>query len=780
MKLNILQEAKRLHDKGMAIHWLHKKSKRPVESGWTTGPRKTWEMLEKTYRPGFNVGVRLGTPSKIKGWFLTVLDIDIKSTLAAHRKEAEEQLALIIGERIFPHVESGRGNGSAHLYTLSRTPLKPFKAFQSKETAKVHMPSVSPSKREAESLTVQELTKGIRLRPAWEISVMGEGQQVVLPPSIHPDSGNAYVWKERFEPTDSLKFDLDNLRKVELTRVNIAEIATNSRTYLRPTSLQGYEAENVQLSEVNINDKIRQMILTGEGVEDRSAMLLPVCRALKKAGLNRNQILTILTDKEKFLGNTGYDHANTSNRLKAATWIYRYALHKIEVETSAEWIFRDAIPSSIDGTASKAEKFPSESTTDTYHWRTQLDVTKDGKIRDTLRNVVSILKNAVGSALVKRDIFAYRDAYGITTPWGCGPDMVLSDDDVVKIKIWLASNFGFEPRSTTISDALTIFATNNEFDPLLDWLNSLEPWDKVDRLNTWLKNNFNAEGDDEYLAQVFRKWLVAMVLRIIKPGAKFDWMPIFEGEQGIGKSSFGRLLVGDQYFLDWLPEFSNKDSALALQGIWAVEMGELTSFRKNEIENVKAFVSRTIDKVRAPYARRWIEAKRRCVFFGTTNHDAYLRDESGNRRFKPVKVGQLNFEALQRDRNQLFAEALWLYKMDLETEQSLEITGAGKAFELAIQSEKMVKDDAYLMYEVLADAIEFEMKKEKDERFNFERFRIRDLFSERSIFAPLKEWRPEQRHINSAAKAIKKMGGTKSKASHGSLWSLPKTPTKWT
>ena len=147
----------------------------------------------------------------------------------------------------------------------------------------------------------------------------------------------------------------------------------------------------------------------------------------------------------------------------------------------------------------------------------------------------------------------------------------------------------------------------------------MPPWDETPRIDTWLKRNFEAQGDDEYLAQVFRKWLCAMVIRAYEPGAKFDWMPIFEGEQGVGKSSFGRMLCGDKYFLDWLPDLMNKDSALALQGIWAVEMGELASFRKNEIEAVKAFLTRTVDKVRPPYGERWLESKRRCVFFGTTN-----------------------------------------------------------------------------------------------------------------------------------------------------------------
>jgi hypothetical protein len=198
-KDQVLIEAKRLYDLGFAIHWLHPKSKRPVESGWTQGPRKPWNYLKETYYKGLNVGVRLGAPSKVNGKFLAVIDVDVKSQAENHRKEVNEGLGRLVKTHTLPEVISGRGNGSRHYYILTDKPLKPFLALQAKELVKVPMPSAAkPSKRDREGLTPEEIAEGLRLRPAWEIGVMGDGQQVVLPPSIHPGLGQTLRMAKAF------------------------------------------------------------------------------------------------------------------------------------------------------------------------------------------------------------------------------------------------------------------------------------------------------------------------------------------------------------------------------------------------------------------------------------------------------------------------------------------------------------------------------------------------------------------------------------------------------
>lgn len=775
----ILKEAKRLYDLGFAIHWLHKKSKRPIESGWTTGPRADWKTLSKSYTKGMNVGVRLGTPSKIKGkGYLAVIDIDIKSTSAKHKTEAEKKVLELIGEGKtfqFPKVQSGRGNGSMHFYFISPTPVKPLKAAQSLDTVKVLMPSAgTPSKREAGALTKEEIEKGIRLRPAWEIGLMGDGQQVVLPPSIHPDSGRAYQWskpltKKFLKPIDpAIDFKLD-------IKASAAEKVKRDKPSA-PSTLTDFVPEVVDLSWLPIHPNIKKMIITGEGVEDRSASLLPVSNALAKAGLTENEILSVLTDPAYYLGQVGYDHAKTKDRLRAARWVHRYTVKRVMSEVSAETIFGEDIPESKPLPKKEVEANQETFNNEIYNWRDELDKTSNDNIRGTLKNVVAILDNEVGPDIIRRDVFAVRDFFNLDMPWGGNKDAAIVDDDLIQAKLWLSDNFGLEPTNKIIGEAFSIIAKRNAFDPIRERLEALPPWDGVERLDTWLIENFEAEGDPDYLAQVFRKWICAMVIRTFEPGAKFDWMPILEGAQGVGKSSFGRLLVGDQYFLDWLPDLANKDAALALQGTWCVEMGELASFRKNEIETVKAFITRTIDKVRPPYGERWLEVRRRCVFFGTTNFETYLRDDSGNRRFKPVKVGNLNFEKLKEDREQLFAEAVWLYKSGFETESTLYIGGEAKKYEHQIQSDKMVQDDSALMAGIIRDFIKTERRKEKAERFPFNSFQIRDLFevtgATRMVTGILKNWKYDSRNVQLAGKALRSLGAKQTRTKKARIWEI--------
>jgi len=770
----ILTEAKRLHDLGFAVHLLHPKSKRPIESGWTVGPRKSWKALETNYRPGMNVGVRLGAASKIKDKFLSVIDVDVKSGTEAHRKEVEEKLKSLIGPNTLPVVSSGRGNGSRHYYILTKAPALPFKAAQSLDTVKVSMPSVVPSKKERKLLTLKELESGLRLRPAWEIAVMGEGQQVVLPPSIHPDSGKAYNWKRPFNSALALKFNNELLKKPEIeARESGAQDVTFKKQQNAQVSLSGFVPEAIELSWLPIDAKIRAMIMEGEGVEDRSAMLLPVAHALVKAGLTQNEVLSILTDPETFMGKAAYEHAQTKNRMRAANWLYRYTVKKAFDESSAKAIFAAPFEIAVKQTVGAVEE-QQKAFDDEFDWRLDLDISKNDSVRTTLKNVVLILRNEIGVDFIRRDTFATREFYAVDVPWGSKAGEIIKDEHMVFVKLWLSQKFKVEPSTHIVSEAFKRIAKDNSFDPVIDWLEALPAWDGIVRLDSWLKNNFEAEGPKEYLAQVFRKWLVAMVARALSPGFKFDWMPIFEGAQGVGKSSFGRLLCGDEYFLDSLPDLANKDSVLALQGIWVVEFGELASFRKNEIEIVKGFLTRTVDKVRPPYGMRWEENPRRCVFFGTTNHETYLRDDTGNRRFKPVKVGNLDFEALKEDRKQLFAEALWLFKTGFEGPHTLELSGEASEYEAKIQTEKMVADESVLMAEKVRAFIDEQNGAENDLKFPLEKFKISDLFSQgrasKFLSLPLENWRFDSRNVQFASKALKALGFKNWKSDGTKYW----------
>jgi predicted P-loop ATPase len=123
------------------------------------------------------------------------------------------------------------------------------------------------------------------------------------------------------------------------------------------------------------------------------------------------------------------------------------------------------------------------------------------------------------------------------------------------------------------------------------------------------------------------------------------------------KSTALRTLAGDEFFTDDIAELGSKDSVLQTRGVWIIELSELDAMTRGEVGRVKSFMSRQVDRIRPPYGRRLIDAPRECIFAGTVNKDTYLKDETGGRRFWPIRCGVINVSALARDRDQLWAEA---------------------------------------------------------------------------------------------------------------------------
>jgi predicted P-loop ATPase len=207
--------------------------------------------------------------------------------------------------------------------------------------------------------------------------------------------------------------------------------------------------------------------------------------------------------------------------------------------------------------------------------------------------------------------------------------------------------------------AVQAVARDCSFHPVRDYLAGLQ-WDGVKRLDGWLNLYLGAEVS-EYCSAVGERYLRSAVARIMDPGCKVDCCLILEGEQGIRKSTALKTL-GAPWFTDELADLGSKDAALQTRGIWLIEIAELDGMTRAEVGKIKAFMSRAVDRFRPPYGRHLLESPRQCVFAGSVNHGAYLRDDTGGRRFWPVACSRILIEKLARDRDQLWAEAVATYR----------------------------------------------------------------------------------------------------------------------
>lgn len=208
----------------------------------------------------------------------------------------------------------------------------------------------------------------------------------------------------------------------------------------------------------------------------------------------------------------------------------------------------------------------------------------------------------------------------------------------------------------TVEEAIQAEAERSRFHPVRDWLATLR-WDGVPRLDTWACKAFGAV-DTPYVRAVAAKTLIAAVRRVREPGCKFDTMPVFEGQQGAGKSRTVRRLFGAEWFTDSMPpDLKSKDGMQALLGVWCIEFAEIEHLIRTDTETIKAFLSRPVERYRPSYGRGSVKRPRQCVFIGTTNATDYLRDTTGNRRIWPIACTHADEQWVAANREQLWAEA---------------------------------------------------------------------------------------------------------------------------
>lgn len=329
---------------------------------------------------------------------------------------------------------------------------------------------------------------------------------------------------------------------------------------------------------------------------------------------------------------------------------------------------------------------------DDENWQTRLELDKNGEIKETLTNIVEILRHDTHLQSIAYN--EHRSGIDVRNkealPW-IPVKEGWSDSDLAAAKVYFDRVYNIWSPSK-FKDALIAVSAERAFHPIKEYFDTLPEWDGIERIDTLLIDYLGAD-DNAYTRAVIRKTLVAAVARIYVPGTKFDYIMVLNGPQGIGKSTlFARL--GGQWFSDSLTisDMRDKTGAEKLQGYWLLELSELNGMKKVDVEIVKSFISRTDDKYRAAYGTVVESHPRQCIIVGSTNSTGgFLRDITGNRRFWPVQVSGIStckpWEL--SDIEQIWAEVIFKYN------EGEELILTGKEAELAYneQQDAMENDD---------------------------------------------------------------------------------------
>jgi predicted P-loop ATPase len=292
-------------------------------------------------------------------------------------------------------------------------------------------------------------------------------------------------------------------------------------------------------------------------------------------------------------------------------------------------------------------------------WKRKLQCKQDGSLDPTaLVNFEMFLANQpkyAGRIRFNEFAMSIEMIEGATT-------REVNDSDTYRIRQYLQQN-GMRPTEKEVVATVRAVAESNAYHPVRDYLAGLA-WDYQPRLDCFLADYFGAERNN--INGVFgRKFMISAIARIMQPGCRADNMLVLEGDQGIGKSGGVMALFGEQFSSSSPTLFhDHKRMVISMTGQWCIELAEFAAVKKSEIDQVKALISTPSDRVVLNYANFATQRKRQCVFMGTINpgQTGYLTDPTGNRRFWVVAATTVGWEAIKRDRDQLWAEAFIAYK----------------------------------------------------------------------------------------------------------------------
>ncbi|CAH2404511.1 VapE domain-containing protein [Mesorhizobium escarrei] len=695
---SVLGSARPLIEAGASLHWLVPFEKRPIANDWSNAPLQTEALLRASYRNNANIGIRLGEPSKTEGGYLHVFDLDIrKPELAAEAWAVVE--SLWPGARSLPSVISGSGGDSRHLYFLTDKPLRKKTLAQSKGFEKIW------DERQQRHVVKRD----------WMIDLFGTGVQVVLPPSIHPDTKLPYRW-ERHLDLDMIGFGIGPIIPGETVEKWGVQSSVVEASDEEDDLFDLVRSEPMDLDDAQIADILKNIPNDGAGAhyDDYVQVGMALHHQFRGSNEGFERWCEWAKQSEKFEAKNAAVRwrsfsQDSKNPVRMATLMQIASNNKLK----AEFDFDDGfnLPAVVDksdlsdllgasdsndlsdlvGGAPKPTAKAAEKDDYDPDWVQRLDRNEEGALKSTLPNVnlivecdprtrgtvaysefkrTVVLRGTGRKATKKRDsshepvnlegkLWQINDPLN-GDPWSGHHDNAIRH--LLESKTQL-KGYGLKVTTRDLEAGVNMAAIKRSFHPVKELLES-ETWDGKCRAETLFIDYLGCD-DTPYYRQAALMTLVGAVARIYRPGHKFDFVPILEGVQGKGKSTFIEIL-GLHWYMELTGDISEPAKMIeAMQGSWILEIGELSAMQRSEVNDLKAFVSRTQDKARLAWDRRVQDYPRQCIFIGSTNDREYLRDQTGGRRFWPIQCkleGQIDNPRLRREILQVWAEALHIFR----------------------------------------------------------------------------------------------------------------------
>ena len=495
-------------------------------------------------------------------------------------------------------------------------------------------------------LTLPPLPAGYKVRKNHPdyigIDFISDGAYVIGPGSIHPETNNYYTLLENFpQPSDM----------VEAPQVLIDLISTEKPQIADLDGVDERKQDDEQ-AVIRFKDFLDKADPAVQGDSGDAHTYGIACKG-RDFGLTAHTTLELMEDLWNCKCTPEWSIDQLTTKVKNA---YKYA-ENIEV--------------GVNHPAADFEPVHGEAIGRHHSWR-GWDRKETGKLEPTNNNLVCFFTNKhedPDNPLLDCVVFNDFTGEAMKTKWMPWDEpkgkrfptsgLEWTDSDSICLKHYLSNQKKFNISFNEIEFALLRVAKFTTVHPVKDYLNELE-WDGVPRLEDWLIKA-SAAKDNSVNRALSKCMIMQAVHRIYSPGCQADMVIILEGAQGIGKTRLVRLLGGDYY---GCPDIDpgNKDTFANMQGLWFIEMPEMTPVRKKEADDLKAFITSKSDKFRPAYARRPINLPRQSVIVGTHNPDAtgeYFVDNTGNRRFGPIDLGSKRIDEpkIAKMRDQLFAEA---------------------------------------------------------------------------------------------------------------------------